>query len=112
VKTYATEANILPWTENFPGRQELTVLRSAQYEPLIQALFQATDYGVLMTDLAGTDILCNPRFGVLFGLEPEAVVHLPREEVRRFALARVKDPDRFNALMDRVYADPWLEFED
>ncbi|MDX1932887.1 MAG: ATP-binding protein [Capsulimonadales bacterium] len=94
------------------GLQEYRVLRSAQYEPLIQALFRATDYGVLMTDTEGTDILCNPRFGVLFGIDAETVVRLPREEVRAIALSRVRDADAFGATMERAYADPRLEFED
>jgi len=101
-----------PPSATITPRREPSLLRSAEYEPLIQALFRATDYGVLMTDLEGTDILCNPRFGVLFGLEPEQVVQMRREEVRRMALTRVKDPEGFNTLIERVYTDPWLEFQD
>ena len=82
------------------------------YHHLIQALFRATDYGVLMTDTAGTDLLCNPRFGVLFGMDPDKVGRLPREEMRKIALDRVRDETGFNALMDRVYADPLLEHDD
>ncbi len=87
-------------------------MRSDQYETLIQALFRATDYGVLMTDLEGKDILCNPRFGWLFGIEPNVVARLPQEEMRRFALSRMKHPEAYIALMERLYADPLLEFED
>src|SRR5690348_8002335 len=92
--------------------QKGSLLQSAHYEPLIQALFRATDYGVLMTDVEGTDILCNPRFSALFDIDPELVANLPREEMRRLALERVKDRESFNALVDRAYADPWLEFAD
>src|SRR5579871_5311077 len=87
-------------------------VRSNQYEVLIQSLFRATDYGVLTTDLEGKDILCNPRFGTLFGIDPEIVAQLPQEEMRRFALSCMKDPTAFTVLMDRLYADPRLEFED
>lgn len=91
--------------------KEVFVQRS-HYQHLIHALFRATDYGVLMTDTEGTDLLCNPRFGVLFGMDPRNVGRLPRDEMRLIALDRVKDEAGFAALMDRVYADPLLEHED
>ncbi len=78
----------------------------------LRALFQATDYGILMTDLTGTDLLCNQRFNELFGIDSEAVGVLPREEMRRLALDRVKDPLEFAEVIDRVYRDPNLEQED
>jgi signal transduction histidine kinase len=87
-------------------------VRSDRYEILIQSLFRATDYGVLMTDLDGKDILCNPRFGAIFDVDPDQVAQLPQEEMRRLALNRMKDPDAYVKLMDRLYADPRLEFED
>src|SRR2546421_11055277 len=80
--------------------------------PVIHALLCSTDQGVLMTDHQGTDVLCNPRFGELFGLDPEVVVRSSREEVRRMALGSVKDPAEFIALLERIYADPTLERED
>src|ERR1700722_7780880 len=88
------------------------LVRSGQYESLLHSLFRATDYGVLVTDIEGTDILCNPRFGVLFGMDIEKVVRLPRDEVRQSALDRVKDREGFLAVLARAYADPWLEIKD
>jgi signal transduction histidine kinase len=79
---------------------------------IINALLCATDHGILMTDHQGTDVLCNPRFGELFDIDPELVVHSSREEVRRMALARVRDQAEFVSLLDRIYADPTLEHED
>ncbi len=78
----------------------------------LQALFQATDYGILMTDVHGTDLLCNDRFAVLFGIDPAIVGVLPRAEMRRLALERVKDPAEFSEVIERVYGDPTLEQED
>jgi len=80
--------------------------------PVIHSLLCATDYGILMTDSHGNDMLCNPRFGELFDINPEMVVHSSREEVRRIALTRVADPDAFNEGLERVYADPSMELED
>jgi signal transduction histidine kinase len=79
---------------------------------IINALLCATDHGILMTDHQGTDVLCNPRFGELFDIDPELVVHSSREEVRRMALTRVRDQAEFVSLLDRIYADPTLEHED
>ena len=76
-------------------------MHRTHYHHLIQALFSATDYGVLMTDIAGTDLLCNPRFGILFGMDTDKVGRLPRDEMRRIALDRVKDQEGFTALMDQ-----------
>lgn len=80
--------------------------------PIIQALLCSTDHGILMSDHRGTDILCNPRFGELFDIDPQLVVHSTRDEVRRIALTRVKDPEGFAALIESIYADPLLEYED
>lgn len=80
--------------------------------PVIHALLCATDYGILMSDKHGNDIVCNPRFGELFDVDPEHVVHSAREDVRKLALSRVKDPEAFNTLVERIYADPTLEHED
>jgi len=90
----------------------LRPLVAGRETPVIHALLCSTDYGILMTDPRGTDILCNPRFGELFDIDPEVVVRSKREEVRRMALARVKDPDEFVALIERIYADPTIEHED
>ncbi len=83
-----------------------------EYETLVQALLRSTDYGVLVTDLNGVDIFCNPRFGTLFGLEPDQILNLPRGKARKLAIARVQFPNDFIDPMERAYADPLMEFQD
>jgi signal transduction histidine kinase len=90
----------------------LTPAMVGMESPIIQALLSSTDYGILMTDHSGNDILCNSRFGQLFDIDPAWVVRTAREEVRREAMARVKDPAEFEQLIERIYADPTLERED
>jgi signal transduction histidine kinase len=80
--------------------------------PIIQALLSSTRHGILMTDQSGTDILCNRRFGELFGLDTELIVKSTRAEVRKMALERVKDPQGFLRVMEKVYGDPDLIYED
>src|SRR5438552_1966567 len=46
------------------------------------ALLQATDYGILMTDPQGRDLVGNRRFGELFGVDVGGVVEMSRSEVR------------------------------
>lgn len=80
--------------------------------PVIHALLCSTDHGILMTDHRGNDVLCNPRFGELFDIDPDLVVRSTREEVRRIALERVKDPHAFQTLLEEIYADPNIERQD
>lgn len=87
-------------------------MQNSHYEALAQALLQATDYGVLVTDLQGNDILCNPRFGVLFGVDAAAIPQMPRAEVRALALERVQEPEAFLEQIERAYAEPKMEFQD
>lgn len=87
-------------------------MQNSHSEALVQALLQATDYGVLVTDLQGNDILCNPRFGTLFDVDAAAIPQMPRAEVRRLALERVQDPRGFIAMIEQAYARPMLEFQD
>lgn len=109
-----TLASFAPSASNVQPRAGIafsTILRGAENAALA-ALLRSTDYGVLMTDHAGTDVLCNARFGELFGIDPEVVVSSSRDEVREMALAVVRDPAEFAAVIERVYSDPTLEYED
>lgn len=104
-KTKQTALSVLP---DVAMRPDWNILAA----PIIQALLRSTKQGVLMTDHAKNDILCNPRFAELFDVDPELVVNLPGSEVRRMAMARVADPEAFEADMERIYADPLCEQED
>ncbi|HZT43223.1 MAG TPA: ATP-binding protein [Chthonomonadaceae bacterium] len=99
-------------SSNFWSGIALSPLVAGSEASIIQALLGATDHGILMTDLRGMDVVCNPRFGELFGLDPQIVVRSTRDEVRRMALQRVKDPEGFTTVMERLYADPLREHED
>ena len=80
--------------------------------PIIEALLCSTEHGILMTDLAGNDILCNPRFGELFGVDPDEIVTLSRDVVRRIALSRVRDRAEFVRRIEDIYGHPEVEYED
>ena len=78
---------------------------------LLRALLRASDYGVLLSDSARTDRLCNRRFCEMFGLE--SIETLARPNYTRAELApRLKDPAGFIQTLEDVYADPSRTLED
>ncbi len=81
-------------------------------EALLQALLQATDYGILMSGLDRQDIVANRRMGELFAVPPQHVVESNPAQVREVVNARVADPDAFEEQSRRTYADPALSYED
>src|SRR5689334_24610957 len=76
------------------------------------ALLQATDYGILMTDPQGRDLVGNRRFGELFGVDVGGIVEMSRTEVRAAMRARLKEPDEFFKRVDAIYRTPEWEGED
>src|SRR2546428_9834837 len=76
------------------------------------ALLQATDYGILMTDPQGRDLVGNRRFGELFGVDVSGIVEMSREQVRDAMRARLKAPDGFFERVDAIYQMPGWEGED
>ena len=79
---------------------------------LLNALLQSSDYGVLVSGLDREDIVANRRLGELFGVSPRHVVEMAPDAVRALALSRVRDPQAFQEVLNRVYADPLLTHED
>lgn len=79
---------------------------------LLHALLQATDYGILLSGLDRQDIIANRRLGELFQLVPQDIVETTPDAVREKVLPRVRDPEVFARLLDRIYTDPLLTQED
>jgi PAS domain S-box-containing protein len=87
-------------------------LSEEEQSELVRALLQSTDYGVLVTDPQGNDLIANRRLGELFGLDPQQVVRLSSEEVRRGLLGKLHDPDGFVRRLEEIYRAPDLIVED
>src|SRR5437870_891488 len=105
----------VPTTPTKPGsdlRLAIRTLAGEEQTDLLCALLQSTDYGILMTDHDGRDIVCNRRLGELFGLDPQEIVARPPQSVRRQVLRRVEDPRGFAARVDEIYRQPDLVVED
>ena len=79
---------------------------------LLRALLRASDYGVLLSDGARRDLICNRRFSEWFGLDERQTIQVPPEDVRAQVLPRLKDPAEFLGTLDAIYADPKLTQED
>ncbi len=79
---------------------------------LLRALLRASDYGVLLSDSARTDRLCNRRFCEIFGMDSIETLNTRPDYVRRELAPRLKDGDGFIATLEAVYADPRRTLED
>jgi signal transduction histidine kinase len=88
------------------GRLAVRGIVAESAADLAFALLQATDYGILMTDPQGRDLVGNRRFGELFGVDVGGVVEMSRDEVREAMRARLRDPDGFFARVDAIYRSP------
>ncbi len=84
-------------------RDELTLLR---------ALLRASDYGVLLSDAARRDQVCNQRFCEMFGLEGIEALQADPNYVRVRLGPRLQDPDGFFHTLETIYADPGRVLED
>lgn len=79
---------------------------------LLRALLRASDYGVLLSDSARTDRLCNRRFCEMFGLDSVDILNTEPSYVRTSLAPRLKDAAGFLETLDAVYADPRRVLED
>src|SRR5262249_34110006 len=79
---------------------------------LLSAVLQASDYGILMSGLDGQDMIANRRLGELFDLTPDEIVEMAPDAVRALARSRFRDPETFERVLSRAYADPESAWED
>jgi len=79
---------------------------------LLRALLRASDYGVLLSDAARRDLLCNLRFYELFSIPQPALANDILQDVRAQVLPRIKFPEEFLHVLEMVYADPHLTRQD
>ena len=83
-----------------------------EIENSLRAVLGAVDYGVLVTDLEHQSLICNGRFGELFGITSKNVVSNDVESVRRMVHHRIVDMERWHRNLEEVYTDTESEQED
>lgn len=79
---------------------------------VLRAILEASDQGVLLTDLEHRALACNRRFGEIFDIDPEVTVRCEVEELRRRVEHLIPDKAAWVAMLDRVYARPMEVYED
>ena len=79
---------------------------------LLRAMLRASDYGVLMSDSARRDRICNQRFCDMFGLDSLETLRSQPDWVRAELAPRLKDAEGFVQTLDAIYADPKRVLED
>lgn len=98
--------------EIFPDDIALHPLYKNRDQALLHALLQSIDYGVLVSDLNRQDIMANKRLGELFAIPPQLIVQSDPDTVRAWARTRVRNPRRFEAMIQRAYDDPLFTGQD
>lgn len=83
-----------------------------EIEQSLRAVLGAVDYGVLVTDLEHQSLICNGKFGELFGISTTKVVNNDVESVRAMVKDRIVDTDRWQRNLEEVYRDDDAEQED
>ncbi|MBS1723823.1 MAG: GAF domain-containing protein [Armatimonadetes bacterium] len=79
---------------------------------LLTAMLRASDQGVMLTDLEHQTIACNSRFGEIFGVDIQEVVHSDALEVRQMVAHLIPDMAEWERNLDLVYRDPYHTQED
>ncbi|MFM9874518.1 MAG: ATP-binding protein [Fimbriimonadaceae bacterium] len=74
--------------------------------PLFDSVVADSDYGILVTDLNHKSLLCNKRFGEIWGVEISRVVSATVDEVRDYVVQRVSDLESWRKNLDEIYRDP------
>jgi signal transduction histidine kinase/GAF domain-containing protein len=105
---------------SFLGYIEVVGSRSVAIRPsisedttaLLTAILDASNTGVLLTDLNHRSLACNSTFGEIFRLDPAEVVQLGVEELRSKVLPLIKDRREWLKNLDHIYSDPLNSFED
>lgn len=90
-------------------------IRAIEHEDttsILSAILQASDYGVLLTDLEHRSLAANRRFGEIFQLDIQEVVLSDVFEVRAKVKPLIPDLSEWERNLDAVYADPRREQTD
>ncbi len=83
-----------------------------EIEHSLRAVLGAVDYGVLVTDLNHQSLICNGKFGELFGIPTRDVVSNDVESVRKMVRHRIVDLESWQKNLDQVYESTNTEQED
>ena len=83
-----------------------------EIEQSLRAVLGAVDYGVLVTDLNHQSLICNGKFGDLFGISTDKVVNNDVDSVRKMVHHRIVHIDHWHRNLEEVYGNDDCEQED
>jgi signal transduction histidine kinase len=83
-----------------------------EIEQSLRAVLGAVDYGVLVTDLEHQSLICNGKFGELFGISTSKVVNNDVKSVRAMVKDRIVHKEQWHQNLELVYRDNETEQED
>lgn len=81
-------------------------------DAILRSMLHAADEGVMLTDLDHRTLACNAKFGEIFELDPQEVVTLEPEDVRRLVYPKLRDAPTWRAKLMEIYAEPMRVYED
>jgi transcriptional regulator with PAS, ATPase and Fis domain len=85
---------------------------SVETAAILRQILNASDFGVLLTDLDHRSLACNRKFGELFEVDPERAVRCDVEELRRMVRPLISNLRQWESNLDDLYASPESVFED
>lgn len=71
----------------------------------LPAVLGSVDHGILVTDLHHKSLICNHRFGEIFGIEIDKVVSSDVTAVRKMVSRRLPNPLDWERNLEQVYQD-------
>ena len=101
VKSAAAEADL-----------RLRPLPEPDLRAIIRAMLAMSHSGVLVSGTDNVAKACNSEFGRIFGIDPDHVPDSELEGLRKHVFPRLREPDRWLAQLDMVYAQPELTYSD
>ncbi|QYK54192.1 MAG: GAF domain-containing protein [Fimbriimonadaceae bacterium] len=81
-------------------------LADEMIQPLLKAVLEESEHGVLVTDLQHRSLVCNARFGEIWDIDINRVVSTDVEDVRQQVRDRIINEDKWEANLAEVYSDP------
>lgn len=81
-------------------------------QPLLQSVVADSETGILVTDLNHKTLICNERFGAIWGVDIDTSVRESVEGVRAAVRSRLTDIPTWEENLIQVYRDPYFRQTD
>lgn len=100
IEGIGAEGSDAPGSEGTQAREQL------------EALYNSTQYGILMLDAEQRIVAANKVFGQVFGTEPQAFIGVSAEWLKRWVIKHSADGERAREILDALFADASAVLDD